>query len=228
VEERLFGNSYTTTDHLGNTFSSEREMCDKYGVKYHAYAGRKNKHPEHSLEQWLFGVPKSLLTDHLGNSFTSLAKKCSFHGIAPSVYSYRKEAHPDWDEKTLLTPSETVGKNEILLSLYAEARDSDDITADLVKSRYAAGWSADEIMGRSGRGMARKIITGLQPNILLVAISYHTYKNKKSINVPLMLCGSQPHFIVKIRATEKYSIMNADEILAFDGTEPELVFDTYI
>jgi hypothetical protein len=72
-------------DHLGNMFSSLKDMCEYHGVKLPTYLGRiKNGL---SIEEAL--NPKKYF-DHHGKEYRSLASMCKHYKIDPSTYKDRR------------------------------------------------------------------------------------------------------------------------------------------
>ncbi len=81
------------TDHLGNSFNSEREMCKYWGVGVATYRYRINHN--WSKELSLTGTPRQSdnnskkCYDHLGNCFKSISDMCSYWGIEQSTFTHR-------------------------------------------------------------------------------------------------------------------------------------------
>lgn len=99
----------STVDHLGNEFSSMKQMCRHYGVSYSLYANRIRLGwtVERALTTPALGnfghIEKIGVEDHLGNKFKSQKEMCEYWGISQSVYSGRVAAN--WTtERALTTP----------------------------------------------------------------------------------------------------------------------------
>lgn len=76
------------TDHLGNKFSTVREMCDFYDIGESTYRWRLKK--GWSLEQTLTSKSqKTHPTDYNGVRFASEQEMCLFYGVNQSVYRWR-------------------------------------------------------------------------------------------------------------------------------------------
>lgn len=121
-------------DHLGNAYSTIKDMCDFYGVKLSTYRSRlKNGY---TLEEALTGkkkAPSSKTTtkskptvptttarpapvkrkkkskyaveDHLGNSYSSTLEMCQAYGIRVDTYKYRIKKGMSLEEALTKTPS---------------------------------------------------------------------------------------------------------------------------
>jgi hypothetical protein len=219
-------------DHLGNNFASIKEMCAFHKCPYGTYKRRYAENKEWPVEWLLYG--KLDIVDHLGNKFATVNKMCAFHNVHHSTYQKRQLEHPDWSPAELLAPSEKQYRTIDPESL--SHADSIGLERHIIYSRLDDGWTLDEAVGKSGRGLARRINDGYQPSAKIqVTDYYHKSRFYKSTGYKissLVDTGTRLHktsyFIAKIKESGKYSIMNADEILAFDGTTLELIFDAYI
>lgn len=103
---------HTVTDHLGNLYASEKEMCDHYGVQYstfrlrqlngwnleqsltepprHKPSKRKNSAKKNSHKKSKAGQKKkSAVKDHLGNAYPSIKAMCQTYGIGADTFRYR-------------------------------------------------------------------------------------------------------------------------------------------
>jgi hypothetical protein len=72
------------SDHLGNNFQSQREMCNYHGVDYMVYKSRSGNHRGWPIEWKLFGKEdgdNASIVDHLGNVFDTYTELCKFHGV---------------------------------------------------------------------------------------------------------------------------------------------------
>lgn len=61
------------TDHMGNTFSSKKELCEAYGINYNTYISRERYGwPQKKIfEGKICNKSSNAITDHLGNQFAS-------------------------------------------------------------------------------------------------------------------------------------------------------------
>lgn len=77
------------TDHLGNVFKSESEMCKYWNIKYSAYHNRKRKGV--TLEEALTTpvLEQTTCIDHLGNVFKSDYERADFYGINRTTVNSR-------------------------------------------------------------------------------------------------------------------------------------------
>lgn len=78
------------TDHMGNTFSSKKELCEAYGINYNTYISRERYGwPQKKIfEGKICNKSSNAITDHLGNQFAS--KKCVRLTIFLIVHTYRE------------------------------------------------------------------------------------------------------------------------------------------
>lgn len=77
-------------DHLGNEFSSIKEMCAAHNITYSCYISRRKA--GYSLEDALTGNMCGYSTpvqDHLGNWYPSVTDMCDHYNIPISTYSQR-------------------------------------------------------------------------------------------------------------------------------------------
>ena len=83
-----------STDHKGNVFVSEKEMCRHYGVDRTTYKNRRLRGM--SIEQALTAAsqrgksgPHISCIDHLGISYPSIKAMCRAHGVCVRTYRDR-------------------------------------------------------------------------------------------------------------------------------------------
>ena len=87
-------------DHLGNTYSSIKEMCVHYGVPFKLYSGRIRQ--GWTIEQALTKSTKdTYCQDHQGCSFTDIKAMCAHYGINRITYAKRRKM--GWSLKDALT-----------------------------------------------------------------------------------------------------------------------------
>lgn len=94
------------TDHLGNIFESEKDMCNYWNIKYETYKSRINR--GWSIEEALTTPIKAkhyneTKTDHLGNIFESEKDMCEYWDINYETYRARIKSGLT-KEKALITP----------------------------------------------------------------------------------------------------------------------------
>jgi hypothetical protein len=176
------------------------------------------------------------IVDHEGRHFKSEALMCRHHSVESYSYSYYKNKYPGKSSAEILqdvlseNSTYPIVSNELKLTGAVRG-----IPYDKLSSRKKLGWADEEILEEAGRGLVIKIGQGRNPNQLLNVLSSPkpyglrtTEGCKKVVHRMFNSSTKVAYFLVQILATGKYSIMNADEILGFDGTDPELLFDNYI
>lgn len=79
------------TDHMGNTFSSKKELCEAYGINYNTYISRERYGwPQKKIfEGKVCNKSSNAITDHLGNQFASITEMCKYHNIGYYTYEQR-------------------------------------------------------------------------------------------------------------------------------------------
>ena len=94
LEEVLTTPDYKTTlecyDHLGNKFSSQKEMCEHYGLHYSTLTKRLKQGM--SLKDALTCKDRHVCYDHLGNEFASRVEMGKYYGINYAALSKRLES----------------------------------------------------------------------------------------------------------------------------------------
>lgn len=91
-------------DHLGNVYSTQKEMCEKYNIPLHTYRSRRRKgwKKKDALETPV--CTHELVVDHLGNTFISKEEMYKHYNIKESCY--RERLARGWtQEKALTTPT---------------------------------------------------------------------------------------------------------------------------
>ena len=91
------------TDHMGNTFSSKKELCEAYGINYNTYISRERcGWPQKKIfEGKICNKSSNAITDHLGNQFASKKEMCETYNIPYSTYISRIQH--GWTQKEALT-----------------------------------------------------------------------------------------------------------------------------
>ena len=81
----------TVFDHLGNKFTSIKQMCNYYGITIQQYYNRKSRNwpLEKILTTPISSRPIIPVSDHLGNKFPSIKKLCEHYGISQASYTLR-------------------------------------------------------------------------------------------------------------------------------------------
>lgn len=88
-------------DHMGNYFSSQRQMCSFYGISPSLFCNRRKW--GWSLQECLEGRDPVFVSDHLQNRFPSVEAMCAYYGI--SLKNYYARLARGWSlEKTLTFP----------------------------------------------------------------------------------------------------------------------------
>ncbi len=81
------------TDHLGNSYPTVGQMCEKYGLKESVYRSRVNK--GWTVEEALTGSRKDRdgegVEDHLGNHYHSISEMCRTYNIRPDNFCQRRK-----------------------------------------------------------------------------------------------------------------------------------------
>lgn len=74
--------SVPVVDHMGNTFKTQREMCEFWGVPQSVYSGRKSSNwtTEAALTTPVNKICIKPCEDHLGNKFGSITDMCKHWG----------------------------------------------------------------------------------------------------------------------------------------------------
>ena len=87
-------------DHLGNTYNTQKEMCDEYNVPAALFCKRLSR--GWSLERALTtAVDKTTYHDHLGNEYVTQKEMCSKYNIRLNVFLVR--INRGWSLKDALT-----------------------------------------------------------------------------------------------------------------------------
>lgn len=85
------------TDHLGNVYSSLREMLEHYGIGQSAYYSRLRRGVSKSealtapVKEISSGAETEKRTDHLGNVYKTIKDMCAAYGISYDTYRKRLE-----------------------------------------------------------------------------------------------------------------------------------------
>lgn len=96
------------TDHLGNQFTSIKEMCKHYNTIYITYLQRIKKGwtQESALTARPYYHYNTHVTDHLGNQFTSIKEMCKHYNVSPDTYS--KRIKNGWTQENALMKNKNV------------------------------------------------------------------------------------------------------------------------
>lgn len=100
---------YRCKDHLGNEFSSKREMCEYWDIDYKTFLNRVNRFGW-ALDKALTapvnndGGFKKPCRDHLGNKFSSKKEMCEYWGIPYNLFTHRVNRYGWTLERALTTP----------------------------------------------------------------------------------------------------------------------------
>ena len=140
------------TDHKGNVFSSETEMCKYYNIKLDTFKSRI-KHGmslQDSLETPLVSISDDACIDHCGRKFSSIKEMASYWGVTEAAFYGRRKL--GWSLKDILeTPVGNVAKkckdhkgNEFK-SISAMCRYY-NIGLGTYNRRVASNWSLKDIL----------------------------------------------------------------------------------
>lgn len=94
----------TVTDHLGNEYQTEMEMCKYWGINHNTFTTRRRLgwSLERSLTEEICAKRKAhKVRDHLGNIYQSESEMCRSWGIRYSTFMARK--HSGWSVGDALT-----------------------------------------------------------------------------------------------------------------------------
>ena len=84
-------------DHLGNVYSSIKDMCSFYNIDSSTVSGRLDRGwslenalttPPHTLSSHVY-KQRFVVSDHLGNTFANNTVMCKHYGISRRLLSYR-------------------------------------------------------------------------------------------------------------------------------------------
>ena len=90
LSTKILVNRGERTDHLGNTFQSEKEMCEHYGVSQNTYRNRIRQgwSQEKALTKELY-KSKISPVDHKGTRYESVARMCNAYGVTETLFRQR-------------------------------------------------------------------------------------------------------------------------------------------
>lgn len=141
-------------DHLGNKYSSLKEMCATYDIEPDLFCHRLER--GWSLEDAL-GPKKEYpmngisCEDIEGNKFDSISSLCKFHGIKSNVYLYRKKmgrtpAECQSKQKLRKTSDKTKCKDHLGNEYNSESEMAEayGISGDVYRGRKRYGWTVEE------------------------------------------------------------------------------------
>ena len=105
---------YIITDHKGNTFLNQKEMCKAYNIKETTFKERKAKGftmkecLELSTKEMIIKTRhRKTITDHNGNKFIGVNEMCKHYNININTYHFRLQS--GWSLKETLTiPRNTI------------------------------------------------------------------------------------------------------------------------
>lgn len=140
-------------DHLGNTFPSEKDMYEFYGLTKHQ--GETRKRNGWSVERVLTTPVKSVnknIMDHVGNSYKNKTEMCKYYNITIDIFNNRKSK--GWNlEQILTTPIHNIAIGNICYDHKGNKFNSENkmydfynIPRSLGKQRKRNGWSVERIL----------------------------------------------------------------------------------
>ena len=141
-------------DHLGNKFSSKKEMCEYHNIPYDRFRNRMDLGWDIKKALTAPITPSQnnknkIFTDHLGNQFSSLHELCKQYNINKGIYQSRKKN--GWSlEKILTTPNKNhnpvTDHKGITYKNKQQMCIAYDLSAATVNSRLRNGWSLQEAL----------------------------------------------------------------------------------
>ena len=156
------------TDHLGNEYRTQKEMCGHYGIGVSTYNARVKRglSKEEALSDKKFARSGHRCTDHKGNRFRSEEEMGRHYGISASAYRYRIKN--GWTlEEALTTPmhrnkphrggkSYTDPLGNIFPTKKAMA-EYHGTNGDALAKHLRKGWTLEEALGLKKHISERKI-----------------------------------------------------------------------
>ena len=146
-ETNIYWQKHYVTDHLGNQFSSIKEMCKHYGISLTKY--KRDKRAGLSLKDILTVKRDYTVYDHLGNSFPSLRQMCEHYGITDNLFCSRRRK--GWSlEECLTIPISDDNKahniiiNNMIFGSYGEACMFYGTDTSLMSARMHNGYTREE------------------------------------------------------------------------------------
>jgi hypothetical protein len=136
-------NSKKVKDHLGNQYSTQKEMLQHYGIYDATFRHRQNRGC--TLEECLSdNIHKVRCKDHLGNEFDTIQDMCTYWNVSTTSYHHRVSI--GWDIKKILT---TVSKEKAKsfgpdLTVIKQI-ESDYYEVEFKQHKYI--WSEDQLWG---------------------------------------------------------------------------------
>lgn len=141
------------TDHLGNVFSSIKDMCGYWNVNPATFRSRISR--GETLKDALTGEGKTCITkevtDHLGNVFVSKAEMCRYWKVNFSTFQGRL-LHGDSLEEALTGEEKKKNKKEITdhmgnnYTSIEEMTREYGISSSALRCRLRNGWSLEDAL----------------------------------------------------------------------------------
>ena len=163
MKDKIHVSEEDRTDHLGNVFSTIREMCNYWGINKSCYIDRVSKgwSKEKALTQKSRKQKIKDLgdcTDHLGNTFNSIREMCDYWGITDTTYHFRlKQGYTkeesltgNYISKALLSNLPEEERTDHLGNVYISISDmckKYNCDKALFYNRRKLGWSIIEALG---------------------------------------------------------------------------------
>ena len=91
-------------DHLGNTFSSVKEMCKHWGIPPQVFLQRMRVSKWDAKTALTTPIKRSVIVDHKGNCYPSVKVMCYTYNIPPETYYARRRQWGYSLQEALETP----------------------------------------------------------------------------------------------------------------------------
>lgn len=166
-------------DHLGNEYSSIKEMCTAYGVTTATYFQRL--HRGATMQDALETPVRSRgVTDHKGNRYKTLDDMCKAYDITPSVYYGRVQM--GWSlQKILETPiggKKVVDHKGNIFYSQTEMAEHYGITIDVLSRRMASGWTLKDALEKPVREMSAPLSEEIRNRCKENGIAIPTFQSR--------------------------------------------------
>ena len=144
------------TDHMGNTFSSKKELCKAYGINYNTYISRERcGWPQKKIfEGKICNKSTNAITDHLGNQFASKKEMCETYNIPYSTYISRMQH--GWTQKEALTFATYASPQNIItdhlgnrFTSIKEMCKHYNVSPDVYSKRIKNGWTQEKALTKN-------------------------------------------------------------------------------
>ena len=150
------GSLHQVTDHLGNSYTTQKEMCEKYGIKVFTFQNRLKRGL--TLEEALTSEVRYARnnnhpeTDHLGNVYSDIKEMCKAYGIRVDTFKARLKSGKSLEEALTRVPSKittNIPCKDHLGNQYlsqTEMARAYGLTKGQFIARKRSGWSIEKIL----------------------------------------------------------------------------------